>query len=477
MKSIFGRILLIPTAVFFLLSALFYFRYVKDGPVQVEDFMFLFGGAAVAFAVLSFLLTYRTTMLITRPLQNVIRLLKEAPSASRDTEFNRSRFYEINEIQKQTKSYLNHMRNQLADLDLERELLRSLLNGLREGVMCINSSGDIVFVNDRIDEHLLDLRSSSSRYYSRIRNSILLEYIGRLMNGSLQFVEAKIADAVFIDDGDLEFRSGDHYFRVRYRPVQVGREPSMFLILVQDMTEEYNTLRMREDFLQNASHELKTPITSIRGYAETLLPRITDETPRRFLEGIVRNAERMNHLIHDMVVISSLESRAYPFAPETIDMPAFLNDLELLLEGSLNQKSQRLQIDVSDIHTVFADRLLLEHLLANLVSNASRYSPEESCITISVSRNSRGRLELRVYDQGPGIPEAYREKIFERFFRVDTDRSRKEGGTGLGLSIARHVARIHSGSIYVEDAPNGGACFVFVFPGNTGINKTSFTAK
>lgn len=465
MKSVFGRILLIPTAVFFLLSALFYLRYVKDGPVQVEDFMLLFGATAVAFAVLSFLLTYRTTVLIIRPLQSVLKLLKEAPDASREVDVARSGFYEINEIQKQTKIYLSRMRNQLADLDLERELLRSLLNGLREGVMCIDSAGDIVFVNDRIDERLLDLKSPSPRYYSRIRNSVLLEYIGRLMNGSLQSGEAKIADAVFIDDGDLEFRAGDRYFHLRNRPVQVGREPSMFLILVQDMTEEYNTRRMREDFLQNASHELKTPITSIRGYAETLLPRITEETPHRFLEGIVRNAERMDRLIHDMVVISSLESRAYPFTPETIDMPAFLDDLKLLVEGSLNQKRQRLNIIATDVRDVFADRLLLEHLLVNLVSNASRYSPEESSITISVSRNARGRIELSVCDQGPGIPEAYREKIFERFFRVDTDRSRKEGGTGLGLSIARHVARIHSGSIHVADAPGGGACFVFVFSG------------
>ena len=465
MKSVFGRILFIPTAVFFLLSALFYLRYVQDGPVQVEDFMLLFGGTAVAFAVLSFLLTYRTTVLIIRPLQNVLRQLRDAPETSRDADFSQSGFYEINEIQKQTRIYLSRMRNQLADLDLERELLRSLLNGLREGVMCIDSAGDIVFVNDRIEERLLDLKSSSARYYSRIRNPVLLEYISRLMNGSLQSSETKIADAVFIDDGDLEFRAGDRYFRLRHRPVQVGREPSMFLILVQDMTEEYNTRRMREDFLQNASHELKTPITSIRGYAETLLPRITEETPHRFLEGIVRNAERMDRLIHDMVVISSLESRAYPFSPEAIDMPAFLDELKLLVEGSLSQKGQRLHIVINQVHEVFADRLLLEHLLVNLVSNASRYSPEQSFIMISVNRTVRGRIEIRVCDQGPGIPEAYREKIFERFFRVDTDRSRKEGGTGLGLSIVRHVARIHAGSIHVEDGPEGGACFVFVFPG------------
>jgi two-component system phosphate regulon sensor histidine kinase PhoR len=287
-----------------------------------------------------------------------------------------------------------------------------------------------------------------------------------LISGPLYSGEAKIADAVFTDDGDLEFRAGDRYFRLRHRPVQIGSEPSMFLILIQDMTEEYNTRRMREDFLQNASHELKTPITSIRGYAETLLPRIHEETPRRFLEGILRNAERMNRLIHDMVVISSLESRAYPFQPETIDISSFFDEVKLLVEGILNQKQQRLNIEVAGVRHVYADRLLLEHLLVNLVSNASRYSPEDSSIAISVKRNGNGRIELRVSDQGPGIPEAYREKIFERFFRVDTDRSRKEGGTGLGLSIARHVARIHSGTIHVEDASGGGACFVFAFPGD-----------
>jgi two-component system phosphate regulon sensor histidine kinase PhoR len=466
MKSVFGRILLIPVAVFFLLSLLFYLRYVEHGPVPFQDFILLLAATALLLAILSFLLTYRTTVLIIRPLQNVVRLLKEAPEVIREADFTQSGIHEINEIQNQAKIYLGRMREQLAELDLERELFRSLLNGLREGVICVDSAGNIVFANNRIDERLLDSKPQSLRYYSRIRNPVLLEYIRRLISGPLYSGEAKIADAVFTDDGDLEFRAGDRYFRLRHRPVQIGSEPSMFLILIQDMTEEYNTRRMREDFLQNASHELKTPITSIRGYAETLLPRIHEETPRRFLEGILRNAERMNRLIHDMVVISSLESRAYPFQPETIDISSFFDELKLLVEGILNQKQQRLNIEVAGVRHVYADRLLLEHLLVNLVSNASRYSPEDSSIAISVKRNGNGRIELRVSDQGPGIPEAYREKIFERFFRVDTDRSRKEGGTGLGLSIARHVARIHSGTIHVEDASGGGACFVFAFPGD-----------
>ncbi len=456
MRSVLGRILILPVVAALLLLTLFYIQFVRNGPVPIEDFLAFAFATALAFAIIILLFGYQAAHRIVRPLQSVIRLLQSSADAQ-DASFSRSGFYEIDEIQRQTRIYLQRMQAQLADLDLERELLRSLLNGLREGVMCIDSAGNIVFVNDRIDDSLLDADSMSSRYYSRIRNADLLDYVRRLMTARPDGENA--GDAV---PEDMEFRAADRYYQVRHRPVNVGKEPSMFLILVQDMTEEYNTRRIREDFLQNASHELKTPITSIRGYAETLLPRVHDETQKRFLEGIIRNAERMDRLIHDMVVISSLESRVYPFYAESVHMPAFFEELKLLVEGTLKQKQQRLHTVIDGVTEIRADRLLLEHMLVNLVSNASRYSPENSVITISLSRRDR-RIDLRVCDQGPGIPEAYREKVFERFFRLDADRSRKEGGTGLGLSIVRHVARMHSGSVHIEDGPEGGACFVFLF--------------
>lgn len=375
---------------------------------------------------------------------------------------------EIQDLEHQLLSIMQQAQERISDLTLDGALLRSLLNGLKAGVICIDSGGRILFRNDRVDAALLDLAAPSDRYVETIRHPVMLDYVSRMMKGTLGEDGADrsaLAEGVWLDTGELEFHAGEHCFHLRHRLVRRDGEQVFYLIIIEDVTQEYRTRRIREDFFQNASHELKTPITSIRGYAETLLPRMNEPVQRRFLEGIVRNAERMDRLVHDMVVVSSLESRAYPFSPELIDLSEFLEQMQLLVEGLLKQKGQELLIEMAGgpLH-VRGDRLLLEHLFVNLIGNASRYSPEGGEIRISLRRLDAARLELRVTDRGPGIPEEYREKIFERFFRINQDRSRKEGGTGLGLSIVRHVVRLHSGSIRVESAQGGGACFVVVLP-------------
>jgi len=243
------------------------------------------------------------------------------------------------------------------------------------------------------------------------------------------------------------------------------------LFIINDITEEYNTKRIREDFLQNASHELKTPITSIRGYTETILDKIQDAYIKQnhlliqFLEGILRNTERMERIINDMVLISSIESKSYPIHPTELQLTQFLEQLKPLVEGILKPKNLSLNIKIlGNLPSIYADPLLLEHLFLNLISNAARYSKENKPIEIILEKINGGKVSISVVDYGPGIPNEYKEKIFERFFRIDKDRSRKEGGTGLGLSIVRQIVRIHHGSVFVKDNPEGGAIFVVHLP-------------
>ena len=242
-------------------------------------------------------------------------------------------------------------------------------------------------------------------------------------------------------------------------------EPVMYLVLVHDITSETNTMRLREDFLQNASHELKTPITSIRGYAETLSHRASQEQESRFLQAILRNTERMERIIEDMVIISSIESRAFPFQPVTMKLSDYLEQLRPLVMGNLERKSQTLEIKLTlEDCTVFADPLLLEHLFVNLIANASRHSPEGTAIEVWGEPESENHVLLTVADRGPGIPPDLVEKVFERFFRADRNRSRSEGGTGLGLSIVRQITRIHGGKAWAENRPAGGAAFRIRLP-------------
>jgi len=171
----------------------------------------------------------------------------------------------------------------------------------------------------------------------------------------------------------------------------------------------------------------------------------------------------MEMIIEDMLMIFRVETGEYPYRPEWITAPFFFDSVRELVSGLLSQKEQTLGFDLPEDFRFYGDAKLLEHLFYNLISNAVRYSPGGSSIRIIV-KPAIERTLFQVADCGPGIPVAYREKIFERFFRIDLNRSRAQGGTGLGLSIVRHIVLIHRGTIRVGESDCGGALFEIGIP-------------
>lgn len=344
----------------------------------------------------------------------------------------------------------------LRDLRREKELLLSLLNAFRDGVFCINPTGEIVFRNRALDSRLLDERAVGMPYSRAIRNGDALEFVHRTLGARVKDgAEAPV---------ELSFDTGGSYFRMTMVPVRVdGRMPDLFLFIVQDETQERTIQKLRQEFMENAAHELKTPVTSIRGYAETLLPRVEADPGQKFLTAILRNAQRMERLIDDMGTIASVESREYAFNPESIALPAFVNELGPLVSGSLSTRALTLNVSVPTDCTVFADPLLLEHALINLIANAARFAPEGSPVHVRARKHNAG-LIVEVADAGPGVPLEFRDKVFERFFRIDRNRTREGGGTGLGLAIVRRIVRRHGGRVRVEEEPGGGALFRLYFP-------------
>jgi two-component system phosphate regulon sensor histidine kinase PhoR len=453
MKSIYVRIVWLPVFVYVITGVIFYYNHVKAGSWQAREFLELYSITGLVVLGVSAYLAYRATRQIVEPLRSLLVKLREFPEGS-SINLKSSPIPEIEGIRKKSEEYLLRLKSYVGDLNLEKELLRALLNGLQEGVICINRKGIIVFQNHTLSEQLMEKDSTGKPYFKVIKNHYLLEKIHGLVSGNNR-----------ITPEPSEFQSHRRHYRLAFQPVEIQNEPVMFLVLVHDITSETNTMRLREDFLQNASHELKTPITSIRGYAETLRVRVQDPNEVRFMEAILRNTERMERIIEDMVIISSIESRAFPFQPVTMKLSDYMEQIRLLVQGNLERKKQTLDINLKlEDCTVYADPLLLEHLLINLVANASRHSPEESTVEIWAEAESATHLLITVADRGPGIPPDLIEKIFERFFRADRNRSRTEGGTGLGLSIVRQITRIHGGKAWVENRPGGGAAFRIRLP-------------
>ena len=254
------------------------------------------------------------------------------------------------------------------------------------------------------------------------------------------------------------------------------------LLLIADVTSEQRLERMRSDFVANVSHELRTPITNIKGYIETI-QQIGLADPGqviRFLEIVERNASRLGALVEDLLSISFLESTNSKerVTMASTPMNALIDWVDAELGPAAEARGVKLTRDIESDLQLHANALLIEQAIGNLVSNAIRYAPRGSAIEISARTSeapgntfnntanpSATRMALiTVTDQGPGIPEKHLPRLFERFYRVDSARSREDGGTGLGLAIVKHIAIVHGGSVIAESVIGHGSKFSLIIP-------------
>ncbi|MBL8021938.1 MAG: hypothetical protein JNM27_19850 [Leptospirales bacterium] len=426
--------------------------WLKNQPDR-NDFHYFFYGYLSALA-LSFYFAMRATRDIVRPLRSLLGRIRTFPREVQNSD-GTSPVPEIAQVVRSTDDFMERLRTQVTDLTVEKDLLGSMLNGLHEGVICLDREGTIVFQNQTMQTDIVEPAAVGKPYFKVVKSSELLEYIR----------ESLKRDPLQPNPEPFEFSRPGAHLTATFSSVVFQGMPQLFLVIVHDDTQEFNTRRLREDFLQNASHELKTPITSIRGYAETLLYRTEDPQKAGFLSAVLRNVERMERLIEDMLTISKIESRSFPFQPEKLNLHEYMHRIADLVNGFLRRKEQTLNVKIApDVQYLVADPLLLEHLLINLLDNASRYSPEGGAVTVQFYSEGK-RIRIDVIDEGPGVPREFREKVFERFFRADRNRSRAEGGSGLGLSIVRQITRIHGGTVSVLEGPDSGARFSVSLPG------------
>jgi two-component system phosphate regulon sensor histidine kinase PhoR len=352
--------------------------------------------------------------------------------------------------------------------------MEAILSGMVEGVLTVGPQGHVQLVNDAARRMLrLDDSAIGRRYVELIRHPDIAAQLARALNGDTP--------------GGVELSLGrdlSHTLIARAAPVSApvpasagaasvasaAAAASAFagtgaVLVLHDITDLRRADRIRRDFVANVSHELRTPLTAIRGYVEALLdaPPNVDQT-RRFLEIIARHSARMERLVKDLLRLARLDAgqEALEIAPCAVEglFAGVVGDLTPTFEG----RAQQIDVAVApDAATVMGDPAKLHDALRNLVENASNYSPERSRIRLSAQAKA-GHVRLQVADSGPGIPEADRQRVFERFYRVDKARSRESGGTGLGLSIVKHLIELHGGEVSVENRPEGGAIFTIDLP-------------
>jgi two-component system phosphate regulon sensor histidine kinase PhoR len=255
-----------------------------------------------------------------------------------------------------------------------------------------------------------------------------------------------------------------------------GDEWAGVLIVLHDITAVRRLERMRSEFVANVSHELKTPIAAVKGFAETLLAGALNDkdTAKQFLQIIFDESERLNRLIGDILELSKIESKRIPLHFSPVDLQSFVEHMIHMMRPEANKKSIELQIQVPDDLYMEADEDRLRQIFINLLSNGIAYTPEGGKVKVriepAVPHAGEGedgdgeRVRIIIQDTGIGIPKKDLPRIFERFYRVDKARSRSSGGTGLGLSIVKHLVELHRGTIKVDSEPGIGTKFTIELP-------------
>lgn len=257
-----------------------------------------------------------------------------------------------------------------------------------------------------------------------------------------------------------------HYIEVVGAPVINDMKELKGAVLVfHDISDLKRVEEMRKDFVANVSHELKTPITSIRGFAETLLEddETNEEIRKQFLDIILKESTRLQSLVHDLLELSKIEKEEMKLSTKLIEVDEWLQNSMTLIEQQASKKSLQFSRDIQPNIRFYGDPDRLEQVLLNLLYNAVNYTGEGGNIVLTIKETSN-RIEIKVEDSGIGIPIESRQRIFERFYRVDRARSRNTGGTGLGLAIVKHIVEAHQGSITVTSEVGKGSSFIVKLP-------------
>lgn len=333
------------------------------------------------------------------------------------------------------------LKTTLNEISQEKGKLEALLQNMSDGVIAFDENGGLIHANPSGQE-FLSISGETLKFneiFSNLGLNISFDDIMKANKGiSLS----------------QKFELKDKYLNLLFARV-FGDNNSItgIIVVIQDVTEQENLENMRKEFVANVSHELKTPITSIQGYSETLLESgddIDKETSHKFLEVINKEAERMSRLVSDLLKLSKMD-----FQSSAINRMSFnavklaANCIDKIFIEADKKKQELVLFNDSDVIYAYANEVDIEQVLLNIISNAIKYTPESGKIAVKVEQIG-DNVEILVKDNGIGIPKEDLPRIFERFYRVDKARSREMGGTGLGLSIAKTMVEANGGTIKID---------------------------
>lgn len=412
----------------------------------------LFLGTAIA-TVLAIILAAAFTRRIIQPLDAMRTNLQRLERGEFGVRLDPAGEDEVGRLARTLNRAQDQLEHTIQNLTNQRNQRDAILASMVEGLVAVDSEERVLLVNKSARRLLgLGKRHVEGRTLVEVvRHPEFLRFVRR----------TRQSDAPRSGELTLHDR-GPKWLELHGAPLRVDRaDQHGAVIVLNDVTRLQKLEKARKDFVGNVSHELKTPVTSIKGFLETLLHRgaLEDaENARRFLGIIARHTDRLSAIIDDLLYLSRLEHEGEKIARHPVRLSQLVEACVADFEHAAVEQGVEFVVDTDPQVRVLGDTSLLRRAVDNLVDNAIKYSPTGGRVVIRVFEQGTRAL-LRVEDQGIGIPEEHLPRISERFYRVDTGRSREMGGTGLGLAIVKHVAFVHHGELRVESVLGEGTSF------------------
>ena len=423
----------------------------------IEDSKVIITYATLISLLTTSILGYFIANSITGPIRTLTKKAKALAKGNFNQSIEVKSKDEIGELGMMFNFLTKELRESIEKMDLERSKLDTIFNYMAEGVIAIDRKNRLIHANS-IAKKILNI---SEKDFNRVIN---------LKSINLYNIDYKNEESL---RGEELTKIANSFYKIKYAPYKSDAFINSGLIIVlQDVDKEHMLDIMRKEFVANVSHELKTPITTIKSYTETLLDSDLDKKSQiNFLKIIDRENSRMSRIVTDLLYLSNIDYNKDNLTLSSIDTYEFIAEAIESQSILIVQKNHKIELNIDmDIKDIYADRSGADQILTNIISNACKYTPENGKIIIDAT-NKGDLVEIKVTDNGIGIPKEDLPRITERFYRVEKGRSRQMGGTGLGLSIANEMIKSFGGSLKVDSVFGEGTTITLLFKASEGDNN------
>ena len=410
------------------------------------------------------ILLIRYTLSLRTYLKEFMKVSRDISNKQFDSKVRGQMSGEIGEFAKNFNYMIDTITFTIRDITDKNTQLKSIMQSVSHGILAIDTRGKILLINDlakKMVEGDSYVTAEGKNIRQFIKNELILESVLHNMCSEHSTIIQKNI-------------KNDIIYKIKIDPVHFEDTDAVigFIINIENITEYAKLENMRKEFVANVSHELKTPITSIQGFIETLkmTDNLDEDTKNRFLTIIENEATRLTRLIDDILLLSTIENKTKKKV-EKVDLFEVFEEVHEVINYIAKKKNIKVKYDFEnkDID-LWEYSGYIRQILLNIISNAIKYTGENGKVSIKQYIKSE-KVFIEVKDNGIGIPEEDIERIFERFYRVDKARSRSVGGTGLGLAITKHMVKALNGNIRVESELGVGSKFIIELPFNTELAK------